>query len=68
MYTLGIAPYVYLQPLVTALAALILGERVTARAGVAAGLIFGGLTLATWGEQRTGRVLGAAFRPLAEGP
>ena len=63
-----VAMYVYLQPLMTALGApIILHERVTSRAGLAAGLIFGGLALATWGEQRSGRVLGAAFRPPAEG-
>jgi len=63
-----VAMYVYLQPLMTAFGApIILHERVTSRAGLAAGLIFGGLALATWGEQRSGRVLGAAFRPPAEG-
>ena len=63
-----VAMYVYLQPLMTALGApVILHERVTPRAGLAAGLIFGGLALATWGEQRSGRVLGAAYRPPAEG-
>jgi drug/metabolite transporter (DMT)-like permease len=63
-----VAMYVYLQPLITALGApLILHERVTSRAGVAAALIFGGLAFATWGEQRGGRMLGAAFRPPAEG-
>lgn len=63
-----VAMYVYLQPLITAAAApIILHERVTARAGLAAALIFTGLALATWGEQRGGRVLGAAFRPPAEG-
>jgi drug/metabolite transporter (DMT)-like permease len=63
-----VAMYVYLQPLITAAAApLVLGERITGRAGIAALVIFGGLALATWGEQRTGRVLGAAFRPPAEG-
>lgn len=60
--------YVYLQPLITSVAApLLLGEQVTARAGVAAGLIFAGLALATWGEQAAGRQLGAAFRPPSEG-
>lgn len=63
-----VAMYVYLQPLLTALGApLILHERVTSRAGLAAALIFGGLALATWGEQRSGRPLGTAFRPPAEG-
>ena len=63
-----VAMYVYLQPLMTAFGApIILHERVTPRVGLAAGLIFGGLALATWGEQRTGRALGAAFRPPAEG-
>jgi drug/metabolite transporter (DMT)-like permease len=63
-----VAMYVYLQPVMTAAAApLILGERITARAGVAAAVIFGGLALATWGEQRSGRALGVAFRPPAEG-
>jgi drug/metabolite transporter (DMT)-like permease len=63
-----VAMYVYLQPLMTALGApVILHERLTPRAGFAAGLIFAGLALATWGEQRSGRVLGAAFRPPAEG-
>jgi drug/metabolite transporter (DMT)-like permease len=63
-----VAMYVYLQPLMTALGApLILHERVTARGGLAAVLIFTGLALATWGEQRGGRALGAAFRPPAEG-
>jgi len=63
-----VAMYVYLQPLMTALGApVILHERVTPRAGLAAGLIFAGLALATWGEQRSGGVLGAAFRPPAEG-
>ncbi|MBI1723602.1 MAG: DMT family transporter [Gemmatimonadetes bacterium] len=63
-----VAMYVYLQPLITSVAApLLLGEQVTARAGVAAGLIFAGLALATWGEQAAGRQLGAAFRPPSEG-
>ncbi len=63
-----VAMYVYLQPLITAVAApILLGERVTARAGVAAALIFSGLALATWGEQVAGRQLGAAFRPPSEG-
>jgi EamA domain-containing membrane protein RarD len=63
-----VAMYVYLQPLVTALTApLVLGEQVTAGAGVAAALIFSGLALATWGEQATGRALGDAYRPPAEG-
>jgi len=63
-----VAMYVYLQPVMTVAAApLILGERLTARAGVAALVIFGGLALATWGEQRSGRTLGRAFRPPAEG-
>lgn len=63
-----VAMYVYLQPVMTVAAApVILGERLTFRAGVAALVIFGGLALATWGEQRSGRALGAAFRPPAEG-
>ena len=63
-----VAMYVYLQPIMTAAAApLVLGERITARALLAAAVIFGGLSLATWGEQRSGRALGAAFRPPAEG-
>jgi drug/metabolite transporter (DMT)-like permease len=63
-----VAMYVYLQPVMTAAGApLVLGERITARAGVAAAVIFGGLALATWGEQRSGRMLGVAFRPPAEG-
>jgi hypothetical protein len=45
----------------------VLGERLTGRSGVAGTVIFGGLALATWGEQRSGRILGAAFRPPAEG-
>jgi len=63
-----VAMYVYLQPVMTVVAApLILGERLTARAGVAALVIFGGLALATWGEQRSGRTLGVALRPPGEG-
>jgi drug/metabolite transporter (DMT)-like permease len=63
-----VAMYVYLQPLITAAGApLVLGERVTGRAAVAAAVIFGGLALATWGEQRSGRILGVAYRPPAEG-
>jgi len=63
-----VAMYVYLQPVMTVVGApLILGERLTARAGASALIIFGGLALATWGEQRSGRALGAAFRPPAEG-
>ncbi len=63
-----VAMYVYLQPVMTVVAApAILGERLTARAGAAAVVIFGGLALATWGEQRSGRELGAAFRPPSEG-
>jgi len=63
-----VAMYVYLQPLMTAVGApLILRERVTSRAGLAAALIFGGLALATWGEQHGGRSLGTAYRPPAEG-
>ncbi len=63
-----VAMYVYLQPLMTALAApFVLGERVTPRAALAAVLIFAGLALATWGEQQGGRALGAAFRPPSEG-
>ena len=60
--------YVYVQPLVTAVSApLVLGERVTSRAGLAAALIFAGLALATWGEQVAGRQLGEAYRAPAEG-
>ena len=63
-----VAMYVYLQPLITGVTApIVLGERVTSRAGVAAALIFSGLALATWGEQIAGRQLGAAFRPPSEG-
>ena len=63
-----VAMYVYLQPLMTAAGApLVLGERITGRAGVAAAVIFGGLALATWGEQQSGRILGTSFRPPAEG-
>ena len=63
-----VAMYVYVQPLVTAVTApLVLGERVTQRAGLAGALIFAGLALATWGEQVAGRQLGEAFRPPAEG-
>jgi drug/metabolite transporter (DMT)-like permease len=63
-----VAMYVYLQPLMTAIAApILLHERVTGRAGGAAVLIFAGLALATWGEQHGGRLLGAAYRPPAEG-
>ncbi len=48
-----VAMYVYVQPVVTAFAArLILGERVTPRAGAAAAVIFVGLALATWGHGR----------------
>jgi drug/metabolite transporter (DMT)-like permease len=63
-----VAMYVYLQPVMTAAGApLVLGERITGRAALAAVVIFGGLALATWGEQRSGRALGTAFRPPAEG-
>jgi drug/metabolite transporter (DMT)-like permease len=63
-----VAMYVYLQPVMTVAAApVILGERLTVRAGVAALVIFAGLALATWGERRSGPALGAAFRPPAEG-
>ncbi len=63
-----IAMYVYLQPVMTVAAApLVLGERLTGRAAAAAVVIFVGLALATWGEQRSGRALGVAFRPPAEG-
>jgi drug/metabolite transporter (DMT)-like permease len=63
-----VAMYVYLQPVMTVAGApLVLGERVTVRALLAAAVIFGGLALATWGEQRSGRVLGTAFRAPAEG-
>lgn len=58
------------QPLITAVAAPpILGERVTAKAVLAAGLIFSGLALATWGEQTAGpswvRRFGLSRRSLA---
>ena len=63
-----VAMYVYLQPVMTVAGApLVLGERITVRAMLAAAVIFGGLALATWGEQRSGRVLGTSFRPPAEG-
>ncbi len=63
-----VAMYVYLQPVMTAAGApFLLGERVTARAGAAAAVIFAGLALATWAEQRSGRMLGLAFRPPSEG-
>ncbi|HXY67851.1 MAG TPA: DMT family transporter [Gemmatimonadales bacterium] len=63
-----VAMYVYLQPVMTVVGApLILGERLTPRAALAALVIFAGLALATWAEQRSGRALGAAFRPPAEG-
>lgn len=63
-----VAMYVYVQPVVAALIApLVLGERVTARSGLAALVIFSGLALATWGEEIAGRQLGAAYRPPAEG-
>jgi drug/metabolite transporter (DMT)-like permease len=63
-----VAMYVYVQPLVTAVSApLVLDERVTPRAGLAAALIFAGLALATWGEQRAGRQLEEAYRAPAEG-
>ena len=63
-----VAMYVYLQPVMTVVGApLILGERLTLRSGVAAVVIFAGLALASWSEQRSGRSLGAAFRPPAEG-
>jgi len=35
--------------------------------GLAGVLIFAGLAFATWGEQATGRALGEAYRPPAEG-
>ena len=63
-----VAMYVYLQPVMTVVGApLILGERLTLRSGLAAVVIFAGLALATWSEQRSGRPLGVAFRPPAEG-
>ena len=63
-----VAMYVYIQPVVTAfLSPVILGEKVTSRSGLAALVIFVGLALATWGEQLTGRQLGAAYRAPAEG-
>jgi drug/metabolite transporter (DMT)-like permease len=63
-----VAMYVYVQPLVTAVSApLVLGERVTPRAGIAAALIFAGLALATWAEQAAGRQLEEAYRAPAEG-
>ena len=63
-----VAMYVYLQPVMTVLAApLILGERLTVRAGVAALVIFGGLALATWGERRPDRAPGTVPAPSAGG-
>jgi drug/metabolite transporter (DMT)-like permease len=62
-----VAMYVYVQPVVTAVASpMVLGERLTSRVVVAAVLIFAGLALASWGEQAAGQ-LGAAFRPPSEG-
>jgi drug/metabolite transporter (DMT)-like permease len=47
-----VAMYVYVQPIVTAIVSpLVLGERVTPRAGLAAALIFSGLALATRGSR-----------------
>ena len=47
-----VAMYVYVQPVVTALVSpIVLGERVTPRAGLAAALIFSGLALATRGSR-----------------
>jgi drug/metabolite transporter (DMT)-like permease len=61
-----VAMYVYLQPVMTVVAApFILGERLTVRAGVAAVVIFCGLALATWGEQRPRRMTGGAPRAPA---
>ncbi|HXY19690.1 MAG TPA: DMT family transporter [Gemmatimonadales bacterium] len=63
-----VAMYVYLQPVMTVVGApLILGERLTLRSSLAALVIFAGLALATWSEQRSGRSLGVSFRPPAEG-
>jgi len=59
-----VAMYVYLQPVMTVGAApLVLGEHLTARAAVAALVIFGGLALATWGEQRSRRPAADAATP-----
>ncbi len=52
-----VAMWVYIQPVLTAVAApVILGERVTARAAVAAVAIFAGLALAIWAHQRLAAV------------
>jgi drug/metabolite transporter (DMT)-like permease len=54
-----VAMYVYLQPVMTVVAApMILGERLTMRAGIAALAIFAGLAMATWGQQRSSRAPG----------
>lgn len=48
-----VAIWVYIQPVLTAVAApLILGEHLTARAVIAATVIFAGLALAIWGHER----------------
>lgn len=48
-----VAMWVYIQPVLTAAAApAILGERVTARAALAAAAIFAGLAVVIWGHQR----------------
>jgi len=61
-----VAMYVYLQPVMTVVAApLVLGERLTPRAAAAAVVIFAGLALATWSEQRS-RV--RPSRPRADPP
>ena len=63
-----VAMYVYLQPVMTIIGApLILGEHLTIRSAIAAVVIFAGLALAAWSEPRSGRSLGTAFRPPAEG-
>ena len=47
-----VAMYVYVQPVVTAIVSpIVLGEKVTPRAGLAAALIFSGLALATRGSR-----------------
>jgi drug/metabolite transporter (DMT)-like permease len=63
-----VAMYVYLQPVMTVVAApAILGERLTVRAGVAALVIFGGLALAAWGEQHSGRTPGGGHPAAGRG-
>jgi len=61
-----VAMYVYLQPVMTVGAApLVLGEHLTARAAGSALVIFGGLALATWGEQRSDHEAAPAPKPAA---